>query len=225
MKISYTGPENISSRSFPGGRYRTTKAPDGELVDAAHHVGPIETLQSLVVNDEPGTQQIFWENRRRPEYATQYDGPAPDVPIHAELTVSKYAVELKRGTNDKLRLTNKLAEVEGKAELYDATLKTSQLTGTGLHASGETERTLPANLAQWRIEITSDMASTEVADVYLLNCSGKNGCYVVAQQEITATRQSHHHRQAGGRELEDRCAQPRPGRAPGNVHCPRGFTD
>ena len=186
MKIPYTGPENISTRSGPGLRYRTTKMPPGEPVDPVHHVGPMETLQSLVVNDEPGTQQIFWENRGRPEYATQYDGPAPDVPIHAELTVSKYAVAVAKSGTDTLTVTNKLAELEGKVELYDATLKTLQLTGTGGHASNELAQALPADLVQWRVQVRSDLASSEPADVYLLNCSGKNGCYVAAQQEISS---------------------------------------
>jgi hypothetical protein len=186
MRIPYTGPENISTRSFPGGRYRDTAAPPGEPVDAAHHVGPMETLESLVVNDEPGTQDIFWENRGRPEYATQYDGPAPDVPIHAELTVTKYAVAIEKSANDALTVSNKLAEVEGKVELYDATLKTGQLEGTGVHASGEVERTLPAGLAEWRVRVTANLLSGETADVYVMNCAGKDGCSVAAQQQIPA---------------------------------------
>jgi hypothetical protein len=187
MRIPYTGPENISARSFPGGRYRETKAPPGEPVDAAHHVGPMETLQSLVANDEPGTQQIFWENWGRPEYATEYDGPAPDVAIHAELTVTKYAVEIQKGAEAALSVSNKLAEVVGKVELYDATLKTCQLTGTGSHASGEAGRALPAGLTQWRVRVAADSASSEPADVYLLNCTGKDGCQVVVQREIAVS--------------------------------------
>ncbi|HEY1501241.1 MAG TPA: S8 family serine peptidase [Acidobacteriaceae bacterium] len=186
MKIPYTGPENISTRDFPGGRYRETKAPPGEPVDVAHHVGPMETLESLVANDQPGTQPIFWENRGRPEYATQYDGPAPDVPIHAELTVTKYAVAIEEGANDTLTVTNKLAAIEGKTELYDASLRSSQLSGTGTHASGEMQETLPANLVQWRVRVTPDSAPSDGADVYLLNCGGKNGCYVAAQKEFVA---------------------------------------
>ena len=185
MRIPYTGPENISTRGFPGGSYRDTAVPPGEPVDAEHHVGPIETLESLVVNGEPGTQQIFWENRGRPEYSTQYDGPAPDVPIHAELTVTKYGVGIQKGTSENLTVTNKLAEIRGKVVLYDATLKTAQLTGSGSHASGDLERTLPAGLAQWRVRATADSVSSEPADVYLLNCTGKEGCYVAAQQEIS----------------------------------------
>jgi hypothetical protein len=187
MRIPYTGPENISTRGFPGGRYRDTKAPPGEPVDAAHHVGPMETLESLVVNDEPGTQEIFWENRGRPEYATQYDGPAPDVAIHAELTVSKYAVAIEKAASESLTVTNKLADVEGRVELFDATLKTGELIGTGPHASGDLERTLPAGIAQWRVRVTSDSSSAEPADAYVLNCTGKEGCSVVAQQQVSAS--------------------------------------
>src|ERR1700728_3713411 len=144
----------------------------------------METLESLAVNDEPGTQQIFWENRGRPEYATQYDGLAPDVAIHAEITVTKYAAAIATSAVHTLTVANKLADVEGKVELYDATIKASQLAGTGPHDWGELERTLPPGLEQWRVRVTSDSSSTGPTDVYLLDCSGKNGCYVAAQQEI-----------------------------------------
>jgi hypothetical protein len=184
MKIPYTGPENISTRSFPGGHYRTTKTPPGEPVDATHHVGPLETLQSLVVNDTPGTQPIFWENRGRPEYATQYDGPAPDVSIHAELTVSKYAVAIAKNGTDTLNITNKLAEVEGHVELYDAKFATSELQGQGNHAMAETDFEMPANLSQWRARVKGAIAGAH-ADAYLFSCVGKNGCSIVVQQEIT----------------------------------------
>jgi hypothetical protein len=183
MRIPYTGPENISTRSFPGGRYRTTTSPSGEPVDASHHVGPMETLESLVVNDEPGNQGIFWENRGRPEYATQYDGPAPDVAIHAELTVTKYAVGIKRDA-DRLAMKNEQAAINGRAELYDATLKTQSLTGSGLHAMGEMERLLPDHLAEWRLRATPSAPLEGPADVYVLDCTGKNSCYVAAQLEI-----------------------------------------
>jgi len=185
MRIPYTGPENISTRDFPGGRYRQSKPPPGEPVDAEHHVGPMETLESLVVNDEPGTQEIFWENRGRPEYATAYDGPSPEVPIHAELTVSKYAVTMEKSANNALSITNKLAEINGHVEVYNASLKTSQLAGTGPHASGEGDRTLPGGLAEWRVRVMADSAASGLADVYLLDCSGKEGCDVAAQGEIT----------------------------------------
>ena len=184
MRIPYTGPENISTRDFPGGRYRETKAPPGEPVDAAHHVGPMETLESLVVNDQPGTQQIFWENRGRPEYATQYDGPSPDVPIHAELTVTKYAVSIAKTQRQTLSVMNQLADVEGRVELYDATVTTSELSGQGNHTIAKGVFEIPANLAQWRMKVTGAIAGVHT-DVYLFNCGGKNGCYVVAQQEIT----------------------------------------
>ena len=184
MKIPYTGPENISTRDFPGGRYRDTKTPPGEPVDAAHHVGPMETLQSLVVNDEPGTQAIFWENRGRPEYATQYDGPAPDVPIHAELTVTKFAIGIAKTQTQTLLITNQLADVEGRVELYDAKLAISELHGQGNHAMAESNLYMPANLAEWRGRITGVVAGTHT-DAYLFNCTGKSSCNLVTQEEIT----------------------------------------
>jgi len=183
MRLPYTGPENISTRSGPGLRYRSDKAPAGEPVDAAHHVGPMETMESLVQNDAPGNQNIYWENYGRPEYATQYDPPAPDIPISASLTVSKYAVDIER-KGDALQFTDKLAAIEGRAELYDAELKTRSLTGTGLDAMGQIEATLPDHLAQWRLRVRVDGPLDGPTDVYILNCSGKNGCYVAATQEI-----------------------------------------
>jgi hypothetical protein len=184
MKIPYTGPENISTRSGPGIRYRTDKTPPGDPVDATHHVGPIETLESLGINDAPGNQAIFWENRGRPEYATQYDGPAPDVPIHAELTVTKYAVAIAKTQPETLSVTNQLAAVEGHVELYDAQLTSSELKGQGNHGMAEIEHDVPANLAQWRVRVTGTRKDAH-ADAYLLDCTGKNSCYVSAQQEIT----------------------------------------
>jgi len=101
----------------------------------------------LVPNDEPGTQEVYWSNRGEPEYASQYDGPAPDVPIRAELAVTKYAIAIAKNAGDTLRVANNLAEVAGKVQLYEATLKTESLTGSGLHASGELDPALPPNLA------------------------------------------------------------------------------
>jgi hypothetical protein len=170
----------------PGIRGCGGKPPTGKPVDIEHHVGPIETCDSLVANEGEGFQYVVWENRAfHAEYETPYDPPAPTVPITGTVTLTRYAVGIQR-FGDSLKVTNKLAAIDGRAELYDATLKTDQLTGTGLHASGETQRTLPADLAQWRVQVTSDAAASEPADVYLLNCSGKNGCSVAAQQEISA---------------------------------------
>ncbi len=184
MRIPYTGPQTISSRTFPGERYRTMKAPDGEPVDAAHHVGPMEELRSLVANDASGTQEITWENRGRPEYATQYDGPAPDVPIHATLTVTKYAVAIARTRDRRLSITNRLANVEGHVELFDAKFDVTEMKGHGNHAMTEVGRDVPAGLAQWRVRVAESTSSVH-ADAYLLNCTSKSGCYVVSQQEIT----------------------------------------
>jgi hypothetical protein len=184
MQIPYSGREFISTRIFPGSSYQTKEVPQGEPVDAAHHVGPIEQLSSLVANDEPGIQQIFWENRGRPEYATQYDGPAPDVPIHATLTVTKYAVVIAKTKPETLSVLNQLGDVEGRVELFNAKLATSEINGQGNHAMAEVERNVPADLTEWRVRVT-DATKSAHADAYLLNCTEKTGCSVVSQQEIT----------------------------------------
>jgi hypothetical protein len=187
IKMPYGGSGNI--RSAPGIRSEEGNTPPpGEPVDPAHHVGPMETFESLVANETPGIQNIFWENRGRPEYRTQYDLPAPDVAVHAELTVKKYAVAIKKADGDAITLTNQLADIEGRAELYAASLHTDQIEGSGSHAAGELDRTLTAtDTFQWRIRITPNAALTGPADVYVLNMSGKEGPVVTAQEEITPT--------------------------------------
>jgi hypothetical protein len=186
VKIPYTS----SLVSFPGGRSEVHTTPPGEPVDVAHHVGPMQTFESLMANGEPGTQQVFWENRGRPEYATEYDGPAPDVPIHAQLTLTKYAVSIDKGDNDSLKIDNRLADIEGRIEVYDAAILNSQLVTRGLHASGESEINLPSDLDQWRMRVTPKSDLKDRADIYLLNCTGKNGCYVAAQKEATTPAQT-----------------------------------
>jgi hypothetical protein len=184
MTIPYVGPYEISARVIPGGRYRTTMMPVGESVDAKHHVGPIEILESLVVNDEPGTREIFWENRGRPEYATQYDGPAPDVPIHATLTVANYALAISKIDAPIVSVTNRLANVEGRVNLFDARFATSEVKGHGNRAMAEVDRDVPEGLSEWRVRITGSTKSTHT-DAYLLNCAGNDGCSVVSQEELT----------------------------------------
>jgi hypothetical protein len=148
------------------------------------------TLRSLVPNTEPGIQVVGWENRGRPEYSTPYDAPSPDVPIHAEVTVTKYAMSISRGPGSTLDITNKLADVEGKVELYEASVNSHSLIGAGTHSDGELEVELPPALVEWRVRIRSSSTSLIPSDVYLLNCTGKDGCYVAAQAEITGTGQT-----------------------------------
>jgi hypothetical protein len=184
MRIPYTGRQYFNAREFPGSDYQTQTTPPGEAVDGAHHVGPMETLESLVVNDTPGTKEILWENRGRSEYATQYDGPAPDVAIHATLTVTKYAVAITKTQPQTLSVVNELAEVKGHVELYDAFLSTSEMHGQGKHAMAEVERNVPANLAEWRLRVSGRPEGTHT-DAYVFNCTGKDGCASVMQQAIT----------------------------------------
>ena len=184
MSLPLTGPSNITGADFPGGRYTNTDMPQDIPVDAKHHVGPLETFESLVINQDPGIQSIFWSNRGGSEYATPYDPPSPDVPIHVKLAISKYGITIERNGNS-LAVHNNLADIDGRMEFYDATLRTDSVTGTGLHAMGETEQSLPDHLAEWRLRVVPTGPSEGAADVYVLNCAGKNGCYVAAQQEIS----------------------------------------
>jgi hypothetical protein len=188
MQIPYERNDASGFMPGPSGRRSGDKPPTGDPVDAVHHVGPMESFGSLVANEKSGFQEVLWENRGlHAEYETPYDPPAPTVPITGTVTVTKYAVALAEGPERHMTVTNKMADIDGHVELYDATLKTAQLTGTGSHASGEAQRVLPTGLAQWRVRVTADSSSTEPADVYLLDCSGKNGCSVAAQQEISAS--------------------------------------
>jgi hypothetical protein len=195
MRIPYPGAGSSSLRVMPGffygvgagHRFMATGRASGESVDAAHHVGPEEEFESLVINPKATTHEVYWGNYDRPEYATPYDDPAPDVPITATLTVSRYAVDLKRVDERNVQVTNKLADINGKVEFYDAKLTSSELTGTDNHAEAAVERTLPENLSQWRVAVSSTSSDDTAVDAYLLDCTSKAGCSVAAQKPITAT--------------------------------------
>src|SRR5262249_29268885 len=148
--IPYLGQSLISARQMPGfwfgveGRdIVSTSAPTDLPVDAVHHVGPMQEFESLVPNAEPGVQTISWDNRFRPEVETEYDPPAPDIPIRATLTVTEYAVAFRREGNAGVRVENRLAGVEGRVHSYDATPRSSFITGTGLHVDATVERVMP----------------------------------------------------------------------------------
>lgn len=190
MEIPYEGPEGISGRYMPHFRNSSKPSkPDGEPLDAEHHVGPIESFSRLALSTKAETQEVAWENRGfHAEYETPYDEPAaPDVPITGKLTVKKYALKFDKRVDRTLCVTNELTEIEGRAELYDATLASSKIIGSGPHAIASLERKLPSNLAQWRVAVSSINLGDNLADVYLLNCSEENdACYVAAGQEITS---------------------------------------
>jgi hypothetical protein len=191
MEIPYEGPEGISGRYMPKFRNSSKPSkPNGEPLDAEHHVGPIESFSKLTLNTKSETHEVAWENRGfHAEYETPYDQPAaPDVPITGKLMVKKYAVEFRKGADRTLQVANQLAEIEGRVELYDATLASSQISSSGPHATAGVERKLPPNLAQWRVAVSSSNLGAGVADVYLLDCTeGNNSCYVAAEQAIGPT--------------------------------------
>jgi Subtilase family len=190
MSIPFEGPEGISGRHLPP-RLRNPhdeKAPAGEPIDAAHHVGPLESLETLFANTKPGIQQFYWENRgSHAEYETPYDEPpAATVPITGTVTVTKYAVTISKKDDLTLQVTNELADIDGQLELYDAKVVSSEQKGDGAHASVDVQRELPAHLSQWRVDVAASSLPTDAADVFLLNCTdAKNGCYVAAQKAIS----------------------------------------
>lgn len=189
MQVPYQGPEGISGRYLPP-KLRNPHipyTPAGEPVDAAHHVGPMESLETLFANTKPGIQQFYWENRgSHAEYETPYDEPpAATVPITGTVIVTKYAVAISQKDDRAMTVTNKLADIDGRLELYDARVSSSEQKGDGAHASVDLPRELPAHLSQWRVELRADALPENAADVFLLNCTdAKNGCSVAAQQAI-----------------------------------------
>ena len=186
MRIPYAGPPSfVSTCSFPGYRCRGTKPPAGDPVDASHHVGPMMEMGSLVANTDPGTKEIFWENYGRPDYGTSYYGPAPDVPITGTIVVTKYAVALAKQGQETLLAINKLADIEGKVELFDAKLTSSQVGSQEAHGLVDVQRNVPPHLSQWRVAVSSASLPPDSADAFLLNCTdGKDDCYVAAQRSV-----------------------------------------
>ena len=126
-------------------------------------------------------------NRPGPEYETPYDPPPPDVPISQTLTVSKYAVAFTRADAETLWVTNRLAQIRGKVDLYDAAVGSSIVTGAGAHAAVTLERTLPSHLSQWRVAVSPTASLIDDADAFLLDCTDKEGCRVMVQEPIGAT--------------------------------------
>ncbi len=193
MRIPYEGSSFISARSIPeytygvvGDRFVSTERPSGEPVDAMHHVGPMQEFESLIANTKPGIQYVYWENRGRPEYATPYDDPAPDVPITGIVTVTKYTVAFSKGDGQSVRATNKLADINGRVEFYDAKLTSSELTGKGAHAMATLQHTLPPHLSEWRVFVAPTSVDHPTTDAFLLDCTRKEGCSVAAQKPVTA---------------------------------------
>jgi len=108
------------------------------------------------------------------------------VPIHAELRVEKFAVAFDHADAQRVRATNKQAEVEGHVEFYDAQLTSTDVAGSGPHDLAALTRTLPANLAQWRVSVRSRSGEHRTTDAFLLNCTGSDGCIVTDQAPIKA---------------------------------------
>lgn len=170
-----------------GGTVRFTPEAKGlgeDAVAASHNVGPVEHFAQLLGNVRRGTGEIIWENRGRAEYETPHDSPAPDIPITGTLTLIKYTVELTSEGN-KLQITNKLADIDGRVELHEAKLNSARHMSEGKRAATEITRTLPERLSQWRVAVSAPTLSDRAADAYLLNCTRtQHSCLVAAQGSL-----------------------------------------
>jgi hypothetical protein len=187
MRIPYVGGGRISPAWFQGfERHRLPlELPGGDPVNAAHRVGPIQQLESLVPNNAANIAEVFWSNRTTPQFGTEYDDEGTDVPIDGTLTVSKYAVTICKRNAKTLELMNKLADIEGKVEFYDAKLESTVQVGVDEHAFVKKLRKLPSNLSQWCVRVSAPSLREGVADFFLVNCTDQNtSCAVAAQQVL-----------------------------------------
>ncbi len=182
LEVPYTGFERIGEDGFyDQNRFRNrcdvVPVPTSEI-DAAHHIGPLqhcEFLRSVEQNHENWSVQVG--NRGLPEYETEYSDPAPDIPITAKLTVRNYAVAFSRDGQN-VRVFNRLADVEGKVELYDAKLASSEQ-----HATADVRRTLPSGVSQWRVAVSSSPSGI-AAEAFLVDCTDQDKCLVAAQRLV-----------------------------------------
>jgi len=201
MRAPYAGPSVLIAPTVPGFSPVGSKPAAGEAVDSAHHVGAIQRMESWVVTGteltteagsdrapqiRPGAQLVIFANRPGPEYETPYDPPPPDVSIGETLTVSKYAVAFTRADGETLWVTNRLARIRGRVELYNAAVGSSIVTGAGAHAAVSLERTLPSHLSQWRVAVSPTASRIDDVDAFLLDCTGKEGCRVMIQEPVGA---------------------------------------
>jgi hypothetical protein len=184
MRIPYVGMRDLFC-GLPGNPRINNVAPTGKPVDKAHHVGPMQNIEMVNVNQRAETKEIYWSNRGSSEYENPSDPPAPDVPIRAELRVEKFAVAFDRAQGHQLRVTNKQAVIRGRVIFYGAKLSATDVAGSGRHGMATLNRVLPANLSQWRVSVTCDAPGKGGVDVLLLDCTGKAGCSVAAVRHVT----------------------------------------
>jgi subtilisin family serine protease len=153
----------------------------GPAVDAAHHVGPMRTIQQVSLNDEPEPETEAIGLR------IGQGADRPDIPVEAQLRVEGFAVELAKLDGEHLRVSNRQAPIQGRVEFYRASLSSMTLQGGDSHDTAELTRTLPAGLSQWRI-LVSPPSTNAAADAYLINCTHTAGtpCRLVEQKSISA---------------------------------------
>jgi len=124
----------------------------------------------------------FGRIARTPSMKLQTTRPRPDVPVIGTLRVTSYAVAFAKRAKYSIQVTNKLAETDGRVELYNAKGEIFRCAGEGEHQSAEIKRDLPLGVSQWRIALTSSDLGENEADVFLLDCSNHgSGCRVAIE--------------------------------------------
>lgn len=206
MRIPFVGMHDLMA-GLPDHMRINNIAASGPPIDLAHHVGPMQNIEQLAaIPDEAKTQEsmrsmsfvwrplpgeVWWSSRGGSEYEGPSDPPGPDVPITATLRVEQYAVAFDRqggSANPPLQVTNKQASIAGRPEFYSAELATSEVTASGSHAFATVTRTLPGNLYQWRVAVSSPTETPDTVDAFLLDCTGAIGCTVAEHAPLVGRR-------------------------------------
>jgi hypothetical protein len=186
MRIPYVGMRDLFC-GLPENPRINNVAPSGKPVDKAHHVGPMQNIEMVGANKRAETKEVWWSNRGSSEYENPSDPPAPDVPIQAELRVEKFAVSFDKPERGKLAVTNRQADIRGRAVFYDAKLSSTEAAGAGRHALATLERVLPAKLSQWRVSVAHYATGAGGVDVFLLDCTGKSDGSVAEARHVTGS--------------------------------------
>jgi len=197
VRVPYDGTGGKGLRLDPGrgnGIFFARMSTEGPPIDPVHHVGSLQGYERILDSNDlereamasylPGTAfdrmwGLYWENRGQPEYETPYDEPAPDVPIHATLTLNHYAVSLVR--NDaQVVLRNQLAQVQGRVEFLTGSLVSQSLTGSGRHGFASLSTRVKPGTEVWLFSIQANAVNL-AAHVFALHCTEKEGCSVAKQ--------------------------------------------
>jgi len=128
--------------------------PKGPALDMLHHVGPIDNLRAIDPQPTASWWFVYLQSRGAPEYETQYDPPAPTVPIPVTIAFEEYRVDARR-EGSILVLRNALAPLKGRIEFFAGPSATPPLSGS------ETTYVTRKQGEQWRLALPSNVPLSE----------------------------------------------------------------